>query len=793
MEKKIVDQKEYLKKYLSSGGSDDKKKKKKKKMKVGAATVKVIDDDIDLKNMRPLAENEFDMFIDVEDAPQIAGVVDERGPVDFTDKRRWKIIANDDDGDLTITTVDKENKQSKQAKNLNPMRKQKEYSDDDLSPPRVPKQQRNESHRKRKKDEDSDLSPPRLKSKKHNSKHRTPESDSDNNSSLEVDIPHHKSKKKAEWKEYITDDSDVCPPRRTKNYDSDLSPPRLKSKKRNSEYRTSESDSDSNSSLEVDIPHHKSKKKAEWEKYITDDSDACPPRRTKNYDSDLSPPRLKSKKRNSKYRTSESDSDNNSSLEIDIPHHKSKKKAEWKEYITDDSDLCPPRKTKNYDLDFSPPRKSKKHRSQKNKYKDKSDSDLSPPRRSKKDVDSDKSPLRKNRKDLDSDLSLPRPRKNKNYDSDESPPRRSKKHKHRRDSDSDLSPPRRKYKKNVNVYVNSKYKGKSDEFDPSSYRHNQNSYFDNRKSRYNDSGSLKQHKHRDEKIEKSRSHKYSEKSSRSDRKYLDSEMSPPRKGNRDMNTNLSKYDGDDRDFHKYKTNKFANRYDHDSKYQSHGEGSKSKHRKNNEEDNEKRMKKTLDGKKAGLQDARALREETEAYRKREAEHFSKLSKEVTGVGQATVVRDTKTGRKRNLEQEAAEDREKQKRQAEIDEKYAKWGRGLKQVEDHEERLRDDLYEMSKPLARYADDVDLDKRLREQEREGDPMLEYIKQKQIKEGKRKPDQPAYEGSYMPNRFGVKPGHRWDGVDRSNGYEKRWFEAQNVKIARQEEAYKWSTSDM
>lgn len=44
--------------------------------------------------------------------------------------------------------------------------------------------------------------------------------------------------------------------------------------------------------------------------------------------------------------------------------------------------------------------------------------------------------------------------------------------------------------------------------------------------------------------------------------------------------------------------------------------------------------------------------------------------------------------------------------------------------------------MSKPLARYADDADLDKILREQEREGDPMLEYIKQKQIKEGKRKP---------------------------------------------------------
>lgn len=61
---------------------------------------------------------------------------------------------------------------------------------------------------------------------------------------------------------------------------------------------------------------------------------------------------------------------------------------------------------------------------------------------------------------------------------------------------------------------------------------------------------------------------------------------------------------------------------------------------------------------------------------------------------------------------------------------------LKQVEDHEEKLKNDLHEMHKPLARYADDADLDKELREQERDGDPMLQYIKQKQIKEGKRKP---------------------------------------------------------
>lgn len=53
------------------------------------------------------------------------------------------------------------------------------------------------------------------------------------------------------------------------------------------------------------------------------------------------------------------------------------------------------------------------------------------------------------------------------------------------------------------------------------------------------------------------------------------------------------------------------------------------------------------------------------------------------------------------------------------------------MEDREEKLKDELYEMSKPLARYADDVDLDKQMREQERDGDPMLAYIKKKRVKE--------------------------------------------------------------
>lgn len=48
---------------------------------------------------------------------------------------------------------------------------------------------------------------------------------------------------------------------------------------------------------------------------------------------------------------------------------------------------------------------------------------------------------------------------------------------------------------------------------------------------------------------------------------------------------------------------------------------------------------------------------------------------MSGQGQATILRDRKTGKRRDLDSEAVHRREKEARQAEIDEKYAKWGKG----------------------------------------------------------------------------------------------------------------------
>lgn len=55
------------------------------------------------------------------------------------------------------------------------------------------------------------------------------------------------------------------------------------------------------------------------------------------------------------------------------------------------------------------------------------------------------------------------------------------------------------------------------------------------------------------------------------------------------------------------------------------------------------------------------------------------------------------------------------------------------------------------------------------------------------------PVYKGPWKPNRFMIQPGYRWDGVDRSNGYEDQFLLHQNKNKSLAAEAHAWSTEDM
>jgi hypothetical protein len=52
-----------------------------------------------------------------------------------------------------------------------------------------------------------------------------------------------------------------------------------------------------------------------------------------------------------------------------------------------------------------------------------------------------------------------------------------------------------------------------------------------------------------------------------------------------------------------------------------------------------------------------------------------MSEEVSGKGAAAVVRDRKTGKCQNLEEEAKQKQEEDEKMAQHKEKYVKWGKG----------------------------------------------------------------------------------------------------------------------
>ena len=67
-----------------------------------------------------------------------------------------------------------------------------------------------------------------------------------------------------------------------------------------------------------------------------------------------------------------------------------------------------------------------------------------------------------------------------------------------------------------------------------------------------------------------------------------------------------------------------------------------------------------------------------------------------------------------------------------------------------------------------------------------QIAYVSLKQPK--------PVYKGPPpKPNRYGLRPGYRWDGTDRGNGFEDKVLEALHSKGRKKEEAYKWSAADM
>ena len=218
------------------------------------------------------------------------------------------------------------------------------------------------------------------------------------------------------------------------------------------------------------------------------------------------------------------------------------------------------------------------------------------------------------------------------------------------------------------------------------------------------------------------------------------------------------------------------------------------------------------GVRAGLQtaaDTQAMVLEAERRKHAEikaAKLSKKSSKDQPDQADETVYRDA-TGRRIDVSMKRAEARaaEVEKLRQERKEKEDGMGEVQKrQKEERKEQLEDAKF---LGVARHADDEEMNEQLKGVIRWDDPMAAYMMKKQEEEGGgrlkgraategdhggQRVARRVYPGAAPPNRYGIKPGWRWDGVDRANGFEKEWFQARGRKSRNENLEYQWQMDE-
>ena len=364
-----------------------------------------------------------------------------------------------------------------------------------------------------------------------------------------------------------------------------------------------------------------------------------------------------------------------------------------------------------------------------------SDSDASLPRRGRAGSDSDASPPRRGRAGSDSDASPPR-RGRAGSDSDASPPRRG-----RAGSDSDASPPRR-----------GRAGSDSDASPPRRGRAGSDS--DASPPRRDRAGSDSDAS-----------------PPRKQRAASDSDASPPRRGRADSDASPPRRPP--------RTERVAFA-PADKKASQQG------------------ARHMADGHAAGVLTGAQFKAAETKLRDAKKRDAAAMDPTESGANAATVYRDRRTGKTINLVDEAARiEQERIKKAAEAREQF-EWGRGTKQKESEADARKELEAVASEPFARRADDPKLERMRRDVLREGDPMADYIRQgRQVEEEKATPVEsrrPVYKGPPAPpNRFGIRPGYRWDGVDRGNGWEAKLQNHAAQKVGLRNDRYAWSCADM
>ncbi|MCJ1439714.1 MAG: Pre-mRNA-splicing factor cwc26 [Stictis urceolatum] len=161
----------------------------------------------------------------------------------------------------------------------------------------------------------------------------------------------------------------------------------------------------------------------------------------------------------------------------------------------------------------------------------------------------------------------------------------------------------------------------------------------------------------------------------------------------------------------------------------------------------------------------------------------------SGKGQETIYRDA-SGRIINVAMKRAELRAKEAEAEAKKAREAEAAKGDVQMAEREKRKGELEEAKYMTFARHADDVEMNEELKEKDRWNDPAAGFLTKK--KKGKSVTGRPLYLGAAPPNRYGIRPGHKWDGVDRGTGFESEWFKARNRVKSLQDLNYAWQMDE-
>eukprot|EP00871_Galdieria_phlegrea_P005739 jgi/Galph1/652/GphlegSOOS_G5309.1 len=216
--------------------------------------------------------------------------------------------------------------------------------------------------------------------------------------------------------------------------------------------------------------------------------------------------------------------------------------------------------------------------------------------------------------------------------------------------------------------------------------------------------------------------------------------------------------------------------------------------------------------KVGLQSAEEVRYQTKRELDEQRKRMVAAASEETGKDASTVYRDKRGKRLESYEQFV---QSRKKKDFTVNKPEYTWGAGIVQKQQKDAEIGRLEKERSRPFAIYKDDEELNEIQKSQVRWGDPMLSILSVKK----KSQSEQPSLGGNHTantqqekkmtfnrsirkdryqgppppPNRFNIEPGAHWDGIDRSNGFEKKIFEQQANRVAMEELSYKMSVEDM